>query len=150
MVVNSIVSFLHFVAAFGIVSAVVFQWMTFSRTPSVIEAQRIQLSDRWFGIFAGLILIVGFLRVYYFEKGSEFYFSSPFFLIKLGLFLVIGLLSIYPTVKYLSWRKHTAQKQPPAMSDKEFSTIALILKLELGLLFALMLSASLMAKGVLH
>ena len=88
MLISSLVAFLHFVAAFGIVATVVYEWLTFSRTPTHTEARRIQLSDRWYGIFAGLILVVGYLRVYYFEKGSEFYFSSPFFRVKLLLFLV--------------------------------------------------------------
>jgi putative membrane protein len=150
MLTNSLVAFLHFIAAFGIVATVVFEWLTFSRTPTYVEARRIQLSDRWYGIFAGVILVVGFLRVYYFEKGSEFYFSSPFFKVKLWLFLIAGLLSIYPTVKFIQWGKDLKQNRAPTMTDKEYSAIALILKIELVLLLGIMLSASLMARGILQ
>ena len=150
MIASSLFAFLHFVAAFGIVATVVVEWLTFSKAPSLAEARRIQMSDRWYGIFAGVILIVGFLRVYYFEKGSEFYYSSPFFRVKLLLFLVAGLLSIYPTVKFIQWKKDTAQGRAPVIADKEYSTIALILKIEMVLFLGMLLSASLMARGVLQ
>lgn len=148
MVINSIFAYLHFLAAFGIVSTVFYVWLTFNRNLTYIEARNIQRCDRWYGIFAAVILVVGFLRVYRFEKGSDFYLSNPFFFVKVGLFIVIGLLSIYPTVKFLAWRKHTQQNMPPSISDKEFSSISLVLNLELSLLLVLILAASLMAKGI--
>lgn len=150
MLINSLFAFLHFVAAFGIAATLFYEWLSFSRTPSLTEARRIQLCDRWYGIFAALILVVGFLRVYFFEKGPAFYFSSSFFIAKLSLFLLIGLISIYPTIKFIGWSKQTKQGQAPVVSELEFSRISLILKLELGLLLALLLSASLMARGVGH
>jgi putative membrane protein len=150
MIASSLFAFLHFVAAFGIVATVVVEWLTFSKTPSLAEARRIQFVDRWYGIFAGVILIVGFLRVYYFEKGSEFYFSSPFFMVKMTLFAIAGLLSIYPTVKYIQWGKDTKQNRAPVIGDQEYSRIALVLKIEMALLLGIVLSASLMARGILQ
>lgn len=144
----SLVAFLHFVAAFGIAGTLFFEWLTFSKNPTWIEAKRIQLCDRWYGALAGIILIVGFLRVYFFEKGPAFYFSSPYFLVKLSLFLLIGLLSIYPTVKFMAWKKSLQAGQPPVLNEQEFTAISRILNLEMWLLAALVLSASLMAKGV--
>jgi len=148
MLINALFAFLHFAAAFGIVAAIVYQRLTFNRNLGWRDACMMQRSDRWYGIFAGMILAVGLCRVYFFEKGSEFYFSSPFFRVKLALFLSIGLISIYPTVTYLSWRKDTAHNRPPVISDRQFAAISAILNLELILLLALMLSASLMAKGI--
>lgn len=111
MIPNALFAFLHFVAAFGIVSTLVYEWLAFKRNLTHAEAIRIQQCDRWYGIFAGVILVVGFLRVFYFEKGSAFYFSNPFFHIKLGLFVLIGLLSIYPTVKFIGWKKRSCSRQ---------------------------------------
>jgi putative membrane protein len=150
MIASSLFAFLHFFAAFGIVATVVVEWLTFSKTPSLAEARRIQFVDRWYGIFAGVILIVGFLRVYYFEKGSEFYFSSPFFMVKMTLFAVAGLLSIYPTVKYIQWGKDTKQNRAPVIGDQEYSRIALVLKIEMALLLGIALSASFMARGIMQ
>lgn len=148
MIINSLFAFMHFVAAFGIVCTLFFEWISFSKNMTWLEAKRIQQCDRWYGIFAGVILIVGFLRVYFFEKDSAFYFSNAFFLVKLGLFLMIGLLSIYPTIKFIAWRKEIQAGQSPIVNAKEFTAISLILNVELCLLAALVLSASLMAKGI--
>jgi putative membrane protein len=148
MIINALFAFLHFVAAFGIVSTLFFEWLAFNKNPTLIEAKRIQQCDRWYGIFAGIILLIGFLRVYFFEKGAAFYFTNAFFLAKLCLFLVIGLLSIYPTVTFIGWRKDLQAGRPPVMTDSEFGAISIILNLEMALLAGLVLCASLMAKGV--
>jgi putative membrane protein len=148
MIVNSLIAFLHFVAAFGITCMLFYEWLAFGESLTVTEARRIQLCDRWYGMFAGIILIAGFLRVYFFEKGQEFYFSNPFFLAKLGLFLIVGLLSIYPTIKFISWSNAIRAGQPPAIQAHEYKAISMILRVELILLTALVLCATLMAKGI--
>ncbi len=86
----------------------------------------------------------------YFEKGWAFYASSPFFRVKLTLFLLMGLASIYPTIRYIRWRVDTKAGRAPVISDSQHSMISGSLNLQLALLLAVMLSASLMAHGVLH
>jgi putative membrane protein len=150
MLINSLFAYLHFIAAFGIFATLFYEWLTFKKKISYAEARMIQKCDFWYGILAGVILVVGFLRVIYFEKGSGFYFASPFFWAKLSLFLAIGLISIYPTVKFISWRKQTRDSKPPIIDEQDFSRISLALNTEMVLLLALLLSASLMAKGILR
>jgi putative membrane protein len=148
MTTSAIFAFMHFVAVFGIVATVFLEWQTMSRTPTLAEARRIQLSDRWFGVFAAVVLVVGTLRVFYFEKGKAFYFASPFFNAKLMLFLVVGLLSIYPTIRFIKWGAQTRQGLPPIMSAVEYKWIMASLRTELVLLLGVALCASLMARGV--
>ena len=146
--ISALFAFFHFLAVFGIFAAVVLQWQTMSPTPSLAEARRIQTSDRWFGAFAVVVLVVGFLRVYHFEKGKAFYASNPFFQAKLALFLGVGLLSIYPTIRFLKWRAQTKQGLAPVLATKEYKSIVMVLRIELLLLLATALCASLMARGV--
>ena len=146
--ISALFAFLHFVAVFGIFAAVVVQWQTMSPAPSLAEARRIQISDRWFGILAAVVLAVGFLRVYQFEKGKAFYASNPFFQAKLMLFLGVGLLSIYPTIRFLKWRAQTRQGLAPVLAAHEYKAIMAVLRIELVLLLATALCASLMARGV--
>ncbi|HVY24029.1 MAG TPA: DUF2214 family protein [Steroidobacteraceae bacterium] len=108
MITNALFSFARFIAVFGIVDTLCFERLTMSRTPTFEEARRLQHCDGWYGIFAVAVLIAGFLRVFHFEKGSEFYFANPFFHAKLDLFAVIGVLSIYPSIRFVKWR---AQKR---------------------------------------
>ena len=148
MVTSAVFAFLHFLAVFGIFGTVFLEWQTMSRAPSLAEAKRIQLCDRWYGIFAAAILIAGFLRVYYFEKGHAFYFASPFFHAKLGLFLLAGLLSIYPTIRFIKWGAQTKLGSAPAVSEREYKRIMAVLRIELLLLLGAAFCASLMARGV--
>jgi putative membrane protein len=145
---SALFAFLHFFAVFGIFAAVILQWRTISAAPTLAEARRIQVSDRWFGILAGLVLVVGFLRVYRFEKGAAFYLSNPFFRAKLTLFLIVGLLSIYPTIRFLKWRAQTTQGLAPVLPAHEYRTILALLRIEVVLLLATAACASLMARGV--
>ena len=148
MINSALFAFLHFLAVFGIFATVFFEWQTMSRTPTLAEALRIQVCDRGFGIFAAVVLVVGFLRVFYFEKGHAFYFSNPVFQAKLTLFVLVGLLSIYPTVRFIKWGAQTKQGLAPAVSAAEYTRIMLMLRAELVLLLGMALCASLMARGV--
>jgi len=148
VIVSALLAFLHFFAVFGIVATVFFEWQTMSRTPTFAEAKRIQLCDRWYGMFAVLVLIVGFLRVYFFEKGHAFYTANPFFHAKLGLFVAIGLLSIYPTIRFIRWRPQTIKGLAPAVSEQEYRRIMAVLRIELILLLGMAVCASLMARAV--
>jgi putative membrane protein len=146
--ISALFSFLHFGAVFGIVSAIVVEWSVLTQTPTYREARLLQACDRWYGIFAIVILVVGFLRVFYFEKGSAYYFSNTFFHAKLGLFIVVGLLSIYPTIRFIKWRAQMTDGRAPGVSPAEFRRIRAALRLELVLLLGMVLCAALMARGV--
>jgi len=148
MTTNAFFAFLHFLAVFGVFATIFLQWQTLSPAPTRAEALRIQRCDRWYGMFALLLLVVGLLRVYYFEKGSAFYFTNPFFNAKLALFVLVGLISIYPTVRFIKWRAQTRQGAAPITSADEHRRILWVLRAELVLLLVAALCASLMARGV--
>jgi len=78
--------------------------------------------------------------VFYFEKGAAYYFHSATFLAKLGLFALVAIVSIYPTVKFISWRKGIDASSVPA--------IRRIIHLELVGVVLILLFAALMADGV--
>jgi putative membrane protein len=148
MTTSALFAFLHFLAVFGILGTVVFEWLTMSQTPTLAEAKRLQMCDRWYGLFAAIVLIVGFLRVYYFEKGEAFYMANPFFHAKLTLFVLAGLLSIYPTIRFIKWRQQTNQGLAPIVSKQEYQRIKTALRIEVVLLLGMALCASLMARGM--
>ena len=148
MTTSAVFAFLHFVAVFGVVATVFLEWQTMSPSPSRAEALRLQRCDRWYGLFALMLVVVGLLRVYRFEKGSAFYFANPFFQAKLGLFIAVGLLSIYPTVRFVKWRAAMKSGAAPTVPDAEYRTLRTVLRLELILLAAIVACAAMMARGV--
>lgn len=112
------------------------------------NARAILFADAVFGGSAGAILIVGFLRVFYFEKGATYYFHSVPFIAKLSLFAIIGLLSIYPTYRFLSWRPSLKEGAVPALEPAKLRAIRRIIHWELAGLVVLVLCAALMARGI--
>jgi putative membrane protein len=104
--------------------------------------------DMVYGIAALVLLVVGFVRVFHTEKGSMYYFSSGTFLVKLGLFIAVGLLSIYPTIKFLAWRKALREGRTPDFDAGTRRKVRMLIHIELTLLFIIMLMAVMMARGI--
>jgi putative membrane protein len=112
------------------------------------SARRLQLTDMIFGMSSGVVLLVGLLRVFYFEKGASYYFHSWPFLAKLLLFLGVGLLSIPPTREFMSWRRILKQGQVPALSDARRRQLLRLMHIELAGIVLILACAALMARGV--
>lgn len=145
---TSFFAFLHHIAAFALVAAVIIEFVLMKDDLSVKTARKILLADLVLGVSAGVVLIAGFLRVVYFEKGAYYYFNSVPFILKLSLFVIIALLSIYPTVEFLSWRKPLKAGQIPSVSDYKVRFIRMIIHGELVGIVLLILCAVLMARGI--
>ena len=64
--------------------------------------------DLAYGAVAGLIIVVGILRVFFGFKGPEAYLPNWTFWAKMAAFSVCGLLSIQPTIAILRWRRAAA------------------------------------------
>jgi putative membrane protein len=140
-------AFLHHLAAFALVSALMVEFALLKGELNVRTARRIQIYDLVYGASAGIVLAVGVLRVIYFEKGTVYYLSSAPFIAKLVLFLAIGLLSIYPTMEFLSWSRHLRQGRVPPLNEGKQRRILTLIHLELAGVALLVLCAALMARG---
>jgi putative membrane protein len=144
----SLFAFLHHVAAFALVAALAVEFVLIKGELSVASARRLQITDQVFGAAAGVVLVVGFLRVFYFEKGAAYYFHSVPFIAKLSLFVIVGLLSIYPTKEFLSWRAAVRQRLAPTVASAKLRAIRGIMHWELIGVVLILLCAALMARGI--
>jgi putative membrane protein len=141
-------AFLHHAAAFLLVATAMVELVVLRNELTLSSARSILRMDAVYGIAASAVLVVGFLRVFYTEKGAAYYFVSGTFIAKIALFAIVGLLSIYPTVQFLRWRKALRQQQLPVLADDTRRRIRMILHIELTLLFVMMLCAVMMARGI--
>jgi len=141
-------AFLHHLAAFTLVAALAVEFVLIRGELTVRTARKLQLVDMVFGMSSGVVLVVGLLRVFYFEKGASYYFHSAPFVAKLSLFAMVGLLSIYPTREFVSWGKSLKQGQMPALTDRKIASIRSVIHWELAGVVVIILCAALMAKGV--
>jgi len=122
-------AFLHHLAAFTLASAVAVQFVLIRGAVDAANARRLSAVDAVLGLSALTVLIVGLLRVFYFEKGASYYFHSVPFIVKLSVFVVVALASIYPTGQFASWRRR-------------------VIHWELAGVVVILLCAALMARGV--
>jgi putative membrane protein len=144
---STLFAFLHHLCAFTLVSAIVIQLTLIRQELTLASAQKLQVTDRVLGIAAVALLIIGLLRVFYFEKGSDYYFHSPAFTAKFSIFVAIGLLSIIPTLEFLSWRKVLSAGQVPAISAKKLRLVTAVIHGELLAIVIILLCAAIMARG---
>ena len=147
--VNSLMATLHHLCAFTLSACLIYEFVAFRKGLGVEEARRIQRVDLWYGISAGLLVAVGLLRVFYFEKGAAFYTSNLMFWVKMTLFVIVGLLSIYPTIRYIKWNPTLAENKPPVIPDAEYKNIRLLLLLEMIGLVLILFAAPAMARAIL-
>jgi putative membrane protein len=145
---TALMAFLHHVFAFTLSACLVYEFIAFHKNMSADEMRRIQRVDLAYGISAGLLLVVGLLRVFLYEKGWAFYMQSPFFWVKMATLLIVGLLSIDPTISFIRWNKSFSQDQTPALTEAEAYRTRLILWLEMAGLAVILLSAAFMARGI--
>jgi len=114
---------------------------------SLGTARRLVITDAVLGASAAFLLVVGLLRVFYFEKGANYYFHSHAFMTKFSVFIAVALLSVVPTLEFLSWRKELrAGKLPSPRADK-LRLIRKIIHGELAAIIIILLCAAIMARG---
>lgn len=145
---SALLAFLHHGAAFIIFGVLTAELVLMRSEVTLAAARSLQRLDAAYGLSAAMLIAVGFLRVYYTEKGAAYYFHSLPFIAKLALFAIVGLISIYPTRQFISWRKALGQQQVPALQERTRRTIRTIIHVELTLLLLIMLCAALMARGI--
>ena len=135
-------AFLHHLAAFALVAALAAQMILLKGEITPHGARRVAAVDALYGASAGILLVVGLLRVLYFEKGAAYYFHSAPFIAKLTLFVCVGLLSIYPTVTFRRWRRD------PGAIEANVRKVRRIVHLQLAGVVLILLFAAMMARGV--
>ncbi len=144
---TTLFAFLHHLCAFTLVSALAIEFTLIRSELTLASARRLQATDLVLGIAAGALLVIGLLRVFFFEKGASYYFHSHAFLTKFSLFIIVSLLSIVPTMEFLSWRGAIKAGQVPAMEANRRKRVTAIIHVELAAIVIVLLCAAIMARG---
>ncbi|MES2041410.1 MAG: DUF2214 family protein [Pseudomonadota bacterium] len=144
---NILVALLHHIAAFTLVGTLLAELVLIRQPLTLSSARSLRFIDSIYGMSAMLIIVLGVLRVMYFEKGQDYYLHNHAFMLKMTAFIIVGLLSIYPTMVFLRWGKVVKQNQLPELPQGQAKTIQTLLKLELAGVLFILAGAVLMAKG---
>ena len=103
--------------------------------------------DAAYGAVAGLVIVVGIVRVIFGAAGWQYYVSNQMFWAKMAAFLVMGLLTVPPTMAMRRWAnaaKTDAGYQPAA---SEISANRRYIHLQAVMLLLIPIFAAAMARG---
>ncbi len=144
---TTLFAFLHHLMAFTLVGALAVEFVLIGQELSLATARRLIIADAVLGASATLLLVVGLMRVFYFEKGADYYFHSHAFVTKFSVFVAVALLSIIPTVTFLSWRKAIKAGQAPQVSPQKLRFVKKVIHGEIVAVVIILLCAAIMARG---
>ena len=147
MTFEAILAYLHLLA---ILTMVVFiaseavlcrvEWLN----AAVVE--RLAKIDMVYGIAALTVLATGIARTVWGVKGTAWYWTNPLLHVKLTLFIVIGVMSIFPTLRYLRWRK-TLRATGALPADVDIRKTRKLVMVQAHLLAVIPLVAVFLARG---
>lgn len=141
-------AFLHHITAFLVFGALLAELMLIKNEVTPALARSLLRADAIYGVSALALIVVGLVRVSATEKGLDYYLHSGTFIVKMLLFVLAGLISIYPTRRYLAWRRELKANRVPVLGASVRANISRAVHLQLGLLSLVILCAVLMARGI--
>jgi len=145
---NILIPYLHYIGIMILMGALISEHVMLKPGISKDQIKSLALVDLIYGISAGLVLITGLLRWFMVDpKGAEFFTKNHLFHIKITVFVVIVFLSIYPTRKFLKWRRQVNTSEIFEPGEKEVKKQLMFIRIELFLLAIIPLLAVLVARG---
>ncbi|RNF85262.1 DUF2214 family protein [Montanilutibacter psychrotolerans] len=146
MLIDLLMASGHHLLVFALVSMLVAESVLLRGAIDTATLQRLTRLDAGYGMCAGLLLVVGLLRVFFGIKGEDFYLHNPWFHAKLGAYVLVGLLSILPTVRILRWRKALTIDPAFRPGPDAVAGLARVVRFELVLIAAIFVLAAAMAR----
>ncbi len=138
----------HHFAAFSVLATLAAEWALVRPGLSRADAARLRRIDAAYGVAAGVVLAMGFARLFGGAMSASFYFGNPFFWAKMATFGAIGLLSIAGTIRYQRWAGAAAASAAWTAPQGELASTRRALLVQLALFPLIPLCAALMARGI--
>lgn len=138
----------HHLLAFALAAILFAQYAIVRPGLAGAGLNRVRMFDRFYGLFAALLIVVGVLRVIYGLKGPDFYLAYPGFWAKMAAFLAVGLLSIAPTMRIIAWGRRATADPDFVVPDAEIRRVHIWLGMELIVFVLIPILAAMMARGI--
>jgi len=139
--------YLHYIGIMLLMGSLISEHLLLKPKMTKEQINSLAITDLIYGMSALLVLATGLLRWFFYGKGSEYYLSNPLFHTKLTLFVILAVLSIFPTIKFLKWRKQVNNGQEPDLNEKTVKRLLMYIRLELLILAIIPLLAVMIARG---
>jgi len=113
------------------------------------DLQRVFLADNLWALAAFLWISTGLLRAFGgLEKGAAYYLHDRAFYVKMSLLVTILALEVWPMITLIRWRIAERRKATPDLSAAP--RLALISRIQAGLVILMVFAATAMARGFFH
>jgi putative membrane protein len=103
--------------------------------------------DGVYGGVAGLVIVVGLLRIFFGAVDASYYWGNHAFWGKMAAFLIMGLLTIPPTMAIRNWVKASEGVADYAPPVAEIARSRRFIHLQAGVLVLIPIFAAAMARG---
>jgi putative membrane protein len=148
MIWSILLTYSHYLCIIVLIAAVFAEQFFVQKTMTKSALNKLVVIDGIYGLSSIFVVTTGLLRVFFYAKGADYYFSNDIFILKFSLFILVGLLSIIPTVIFLQSRKKMKKEGLESIDLPRYRIIFWSVRLELILLLLIPLLAVLMANGV--
>jgi putative membrane protein len=148
MWLDAILAYLHFNAIFLLFAFLVAEIVLFRGPLDPWVIRLLGRLDLWYFGSALVVLATGFARLVYGAKGPDFYLSSWPVYVKLALFIAVALLSVWPTMRFIHWRRMLEHDGGWRVPDAERAKVRRMLMIEVHLAALIPLVAVIMARGL--
>lgn len=142
------IPYLHYIGIMTLMGSLIAEHLLLKPGLSSAQIKTLAGIDTVYGLSAIVVLITGLLRWFVYGKGSEYYLSNPLFHTKLTLFVALAILSIFPTIKFLKWRKQVRKGMEPEIEKGPVKRLLLYIRIELLLIAIIPLLAVMIARGI--
>jgi len=148
MWLDAILAYLHFTAVFLLFSFMVVETMMMRGSLDAASVRVLGRVDIWFFGSAIAALVTGFLRLVWGAKGPDFYLASWPIYVKVALFLAVGVISVWPTLRFIQWRRMFERDPAWKVPDGERRLVRRLIMVEVHLAALIPLVAVVMSRGL--
>jgi len=147
MLVDLILTILHHLLVFSLVGCLAAELAAVRPGMKAEQIRHLGILDSAYGAIAGLIVVIGFGRVFFGAKGSDYFIANPIFWAKIGCFVLVGILSVPPTVRILGWRRSVRADSGFTAPAAEVASVRRFMIAEAALLPFILVFAAMMVRG---
>lgn len=147
MLVPSILASVHHLLAFLVVAILATELAMMRNGMTGREAQRVARIDGLFGLAFVVLIAVGIGRVFFGDKGYEFYLYGLLFWLKMAALFAGFLFSLPPTLRFARWRKQADASAGFTPPENEIAAMRRWMRWEAMALALIPVIAAFMARG---
>lgn len=141
-------AYLHFSAIFVLFGFLVAEIVVFRGPLDPWVVRLLGRLDLWYFGSALAVLATGLARLVFGAKGPEFYLTGWAIYVKLLLFIVVALVSVFPTLRFIDWRRNLDHDSDWRVPDQERAKVRRLLMIEVHIAALIPLAAVIMARGL--